>query len=55
VRIVLLTLLILRFYIVLLCSVELRAEEIIEGAEEIEEENLAVLRYSEIKDNKKEK
>jgi hypothetical protein len=35
--------------------VELRAGEIIKGAEEIEEENLAVLRYSEIKDDKKEK
>jgi hypothetical protein len=55
VRIALLTLLILRSYIVLLYPIELRAGEIIEDVEEIEEENLAVLRYSEIKDNKKEK
>jgi hypothetical protein len=49
-----LTLLILRPCVALLCPVELRAGEIREGAEEVGEENLAVLRYSEIRDNKEE-
>jgi hypothetical protein len=54
VQIALLTLLILRSYVVLLCPIELRAGEIREGVEEVEEENLAVLQYSEIRDNKEE-
>jgi RNase H-like domain found in reverse transcriptase len=54
VRIAPLTLLISRPCVVLLCPVELRAGEIREGAEEIGEENLAVLRYSEIEDDEQE-